>query len=145
MSDFRFVVEIAAPPFQVWEALLDIERWPEWTESVTSVERLDEGPLAVGSLTRIVKPELIPAVWRVTELNERDHVFTWRTGKPGVRLTARHVVERVPQGSRVTFTLHYGGLFGALMAWQLKHLNWHYLTMEAQGLKTRCETALVRA
>jgi hypothetical protein len=28
---------------------------------------------------------------------------------------------------------------GALMAWQLKDLNWDYLTMEAAGLKQRCE------
>jgi hypothetical protein len=25
------------------------------------------------------------------------------------------------------------------MAWQLKDLNWDYLTMEAAGLKQRCE------
>ena len=144
MSDFRFVVETAVPPFQVWEALLDIERWPEWTQSVTSVQRLDDGPLAVGCRARILQPEFIPAVWCVTELNERDHIFTWRTGKPGVKLTARYVVERTARGSRVTLTRRYGGLLGPFMAYQLKDLNWQYLTMEAKGLKAHCEKALVR-
>jgi hypothetical protein len=144
MPNFSFVIEIAVPPFQVWETLLDVEHWPEWTQSVTSIERLDEGPFAVGSRVRILQPKLIPAVWRVTELNERDRIFTWKTGKPGVKLIARHAVERTALGSRVTLTLSYGGLLGPFMAYQLKDLNWHYLTMEAKGLKARCETSAAR-
>lgn len=143
MADFSFVIEIIAPPFQVWETLIDVERWPGWTESVTSIERLDDGPLAVGSRARILQPKLIPAVWQVTELNERDHIFVWKTGKPGVKLTASHIVERTALGSRVTLKLTYGGLLGPFMAYQLKDLNWTYITMEAKGLKACCEKALV--
>jgi hypothetical protein len=142
MSDFRFVVDVLAPPFQVWETLLDVEHWPEWTQSVTRIERLDSGPLAIGSRTKIFQPELIPAVWRVTELDSRAYTFTWKAGRPGVSLTGRHVIERTPLGSRVTLTLTYGGLLGPLMAFQLKKLNWQLLTMEAEGLKARCEAAV---
>lgn len=142
MSDFQFVVEIAAPPFHVWETLLDVERWPEWTQSITKVERLDDAPLAVGSRVRILQPRLIPAVWSVTELDPHKRVFVWRTGKPGVRLTAMRRIERTDQGSRVTLALAYGGLLGPFMAYQLKDLNWSYLTMEAQGLKVRCEATV---
>lgn len=142
MSDFSFVVDILAPPFQVWETLLDVERWPEWTRSVTSIERLDPGPLAIGSRVRILQPKLIPAVWKITELDFRNGAFTWQTGKPGVRLKASHQVTQTEQGSRVALSLDYGGLLGPVMAYQLKDLNWNYLTMEAHGLKTRCESAL---
>jgi hypothetical protein len=142
MPDFRFVVEVFAPPFHVWETLLDVARWPEWTQSVTSIERLDSGPLSLGSRARILQPRLIPAVWKVTELDPRDRVFVWQTGKPGIRLTAAHRVDRTDQGARVTLTLTYGGLLGPLMAYQLKDLNWSYITMEAQGLKARCESLL---
>lgn len=142
MSDFRFVVDVLAPPFQVWETLLDVERWPEWTQSATSITRLEPGPLALGSRAKILQPKLIPAVWRVTEFDDREHVFTWATSKPGIKVTSSHMVERTDNGSRVTLTVTYSGLLGMLMAYQLKDLNWQYLTMEAQGLKTRCEAAL---
>jgi hypothetical protein len=142
MSEFKFVVEITATPFHVWSTLLDVERWPEWTQSVTSVERLDDGPLAIDSRVRILQPRLIPAVWRVTELDPANRVFIWRTGKPGVRLTATHRIDRTDQGARVTLTLAYGGLLGPFMAYQLKDLNWSYITMEARGLKARCESTV---
>jgi uncharacterized membrane protein len=142
MSEFKFVVEVAAPPFHVWETLLDIERWPQWTRTVTTAQRLDEGPLAVGSRTRLLQPKLLPAIWTVTELDPRQRLFTWTTGRPGIHIAGSHLVDRTDEGSRVTLSLTYSGLFGWLMARQLKRLNWDYLTAEAQGLKARCESTL---
>ena len=63
MSDFRYEVEIRVSPARVWAVLLDVERWPEWTTSVTRVQRMDLGPLTLGSRTRIWQPRLMPAVW----------------------------------------------------------------------------------
>lgn len=142
MPDFHFVAEILAPPFHVWETLLDVERWPEWTKSITRIERLDANPLSIGSRVRIIQPKLMPAIWTVTELDPRDRILVWQTGKPGIRLTAHHRVDRTVEGARVTLSLTYNGLLGPLMAYQLKDLNWSYLTMEAQGLKERCETTV---
>jgi hypothetical protein len=145
MSDFRFVVEVLAPPYQVWETMIAVARWPEWNKSVTSAQRLEEGPLAVGSRTRIAQPKLISTVWRVTDLNERDRYFAWVTGRPGIKVRASHLVERTDRGSLVTLTLDYSGLLGFIMARQLKDLNWEYLTAEAEGLKTRCEALALQS
>jgi uncharacterized protein YndB with AHSA1/START domain len=46
---------IARPPPAVFEALVDVERYPSWliASGIVKVERLDAGPLTVGSGLRI--------------------------------------------------------------------------------------------
>ncbi len=46
---------IARPPGDVFAALIDVERYPEWliASGIVRVERLDPGPLAAGSRLRI--------------------------------------------------------------------------------------------
>ena len=46
-------IDVDAPVEQVWEVLREVERWPEWAPTVTSVRRLDDGPLAVRSRVRV--------------------------------------------------------------------------------------------
>ncbi|HUB31094.1 MAG TPA: SRPBCC family protein [Terracidiphilus sp.] len=145
MEKFRYSVDVFAPPELVWAVLTDVERWPEWTPSTTRVKRQEAGPLTVGSSAKVWQPKLMPAVWRVTELDASRSVFVWVAGIPGVTVTAKHIVGRLDQNSRVTLILDYAGLLGPLMAWQLKNLNWDYLTMEAKGLKQRCEQEFAAA
>ena len=139
MAEFRFTVEIIAPPECVWAVWMDVEQWPAWNPVVTRATRLEAGPLAVGSRTRILQPKLMPAVWRVTELDEATGVFTWVTGRPGVTVAARHLVDNIGYGCRVTLLLTYRGFLGAFLAWSLKQLNWDYISKEASGLRQRCE------
>src|SRR5687767_1433815 len=102
-------VEIAAPVERVWGVLTDVEKWSEWTETVTSVTRLDEGPLRSGSRAKINQPKVPETEYVVTEL-ETGRSFTWVASGPGVRTTARHQVESLPGGgSRVTLAVEQAG------------------------------------
>ena len=95
MPGLKHTVTIAAPPEQVWTVLVDVERWPERIPTVDRVERLDAGPLAVGSRTRVEQPRLPTAVWTVTELADGSS-YTWESRSPGVTVTAAHEVEPQP-------------------------------------------------
>src|SRR3712207_3430600 len=98
-----------APVEQVWEVLREVERWPEWAPTVTSVRRLDDGSLAVGSRVRVEQPRIPPTVYVVTEL-EPGRSFTWVATGPGVRTTARHLLEDLgPGGTRVTLAVEQAG------------------------------------
>jgi hypothetical protein len=103
ITEFGTATEISAPTERVWAVVSDIERWPEWAPSVTRVDRLEPGPLAVGHRARIRQPRLLPAIWRVTAL-EPGRGFTWVTHSPGIRATGGHWLERAGDGSRVQLT-----------------------------------------
>ena len=144
MTDFQIDVGIDAPPEVVWTLMRDVEHWPEWTPSVTTVRLLDRAPLAVGSRALIRQPQLAPARWRVTELDERGRVFTWESRAPGLRVIGRHRVEAFGAGSRATLSLRFTGLLGGLFGRMLGGLNDRYLAMEANGLKQRSELLAAR-
>ena len=132
-------VEIAAPSERVWDVMTDVERWPEWTATVTSVKRLDEGPLRTGSRAKIAQPKIPETGYVVTEL-ESGRSFTWVARSPGVRTTARHDVDALPGGgTRVTLTVEQSGLLGSVMGLFYRGLTDRYLSNEAAGLKARCE------
>ena len=144
MSDFHHVVEIRVSPADVWKVLLDVERWPEWTTSVSKVQRMDIGPLTLGSRTRIWQPKLMPAVWQVTSLDEQRRIFAWTTHTFGIKIVGRHQVDAVGARSRVTLSLNYTGVVGAVLARAYRDLNWDYLAREANGLRTRCEAPVTQ-
>ena len=139
MRDFSTTVDIAAPPNRVWAVMTDVERWSEWTPTVTHIERLDQGPLAVGSRARIRQPKLPPAVWQVSDLLE-GRSFTWVTQSPGVSVIAKHSVEPVGTGARATLSIRFSGLLGPLVARWTRRLNERYLALEAHGLRERSTT-----
>jgi uncharacterized protein YndB with AHSA1/START domain len=135
---FEASVDIASDPAAVWAVYADVERWPAWTDSVTSVERLDEGPIHVGARTRVRQPRLPPAVWTVTAI-EPGRSFTWEATGPWLRTVGTHVVEPTPTGARATARLEQLGPLGGLVGRLTKGLTERYLAMETAGLKARCE------
>ena len=135
---FEIAVEIDSPPQRVWQVMTDVELWPEWTESVDKVKRLDSGPLRLGSRARIKQPKFLPAVWEVTEIDP-GRSFTWVTRSPGMVASGRHRVEPTSRGSRATLSVAYGGLLAGLVARLLAGITDRYLMFEAAGLKQRSE------
>ena len=132
-------VDIAAPPDRVWEVLSDVESWSEWTSTVTSVHLLDDGPLRPGSRARIRQPRIPESEYVVTEL-ERGRSFTWVATSPGVRTTARHDAEPLPEdGTRVRLSVTQSGWLGSFMSRFYRGLTERYLAAEADGLRARCE------
>ncbi|MCW2635137.1 MAG: Polyketide cyclase/dehydrase [Blastococcus sp.] len=119
--------------------LREIERWPEWAATVTSVRRLDDGPLAVGSRIRMEQPRIPPTEYVVTELEPRRSFTLVATG-PGVRTTARHLLEELGTGgTRVTLGVEMAGPVGGVMGRVYRRLTDRYLTAEAEGIKARSE------
>ncbi len=139
--EFSQSIEIAAPAERVWRTMLDVERWPEWTPTVTRSERLDAGELGVGSRVRVRQPGVPAVVWQVTQL-ALGRSFTWHSGAAGVlRSSASHFVETLPAGGcRVTLSVSQTGVLAWLTSPWLSRTTRRYLEMEAQGLKRRCET-----
>jgi uncharacterized membrane protein len=133
-------IEIAASPELIWSTLSDVERWPEWTRSVSQVERLDAGDFGAGSRARVKQPGMPRLVWEVTEYVP-GQVFSWASKAPGVTTTGGHSLV-VDQGDRVTVTLTLDQEgFLAPVVWRLTgSRSRRYVQMEADGLKRRCES-----
>lgn len=138
MTTFDRSIEIAASPDRVWEVMYDVERWHEWTPSVSRIRRIGGGPLAVGSRALIWQPKFPPALWKVTDL-QPGREFTWVSTVPGLRVTGRHGVEASGAGARATLRLSLEGLFGDWFGRVTGPITNQYLDFEASGLKARSE------
>jgi uncharacterized protein YndB with AHSA1/START domain len=132
-------IDIAAPPERVWEVMADVERWSEWTTTVTWVRRLDEGPLRPGSRAKIKQPRLPETEYVVTELDP-GRSFSWVATAPGVLTTARHDIEALPSGgSQVRLAVEQAGWLGSVVGRFYRGMTDRYLATEAIGLKARSE------
>jgi uncharacterized membrane protein len=136
----RYVREeiVHAPAERVWQLLVDVEGWPAWTDSMREIKRLDDGPFAVGSRSRIRQPKGRPMVWTVTELEPR-RTFTWATGQPGLSLEAVHRIEDVGDYVHTTLEFIVRGSLGWLGALIAGSRIRSYLDMESTGLKRAAE------
>ena len=132
-------VEIDALPQLVWDVFSDVERWPEWTASVTSLVGLDGPVLAVGKRFAIKQPRMSKLIWKVTEIDPGSS-WTWVQRSPGVLVSARHDVIAQPGGrTLVRQQLGQRGVIGALVGRLMLKKTRRFLGLEAQGLKARAE------
>src|ERR1700682_3602288 len=97
-------VDIEAPAAVVWDVFSDVERWPEWTASVTRLVALGGARLAagkvVGEATDLTPGEAWPGVQR----------------SPGVLTVARHeVIPESDRRTRVQQQLDQRGAVGAMV------------------------------
>ena len=133
-------VRINAPIDQVWTVLTDVTHWPEWTESMTSVERLERSPLGARSRTRIKQPGLAKMTWTVSEFSP-PHAFTWEAHLPGLALRGTHELHSEIDATEVRLIVEQRGILGRLLAPIAKKRSSAYVEMEAAGLKRRVKSA----
>jgi uncharacterized protein YndB with AHSA1/START domain len=136
----RYVREeiIHAPAERVWQLLVDVEGWPTWSESMQEITRLDDGPFAVGSRSRVTQPTGRPMEWTVTELEPLRN-FTWTAAQPGMSFEAGHRIQ--DEGNHLRATLEF--VVSGAMAWLATLIAGSrirkYLDMEITGLKRAAE------
>lgn len=132
-------IEIDAPASVVWDVFSDVERWPEWTASVTRLVALDGPGLAVGKRFEIKQPRMPKLVWEVTEVTPGSG-WTWVQRSPGGTALARHeVIAESADRTRVRQQLDQRGPVGALVGVLKVRMTKRYLELEAAGLKARSE------
>jgi hypothetical protein len=68
MKQVEHRLDIDAPLAVVWGLTIDVERWPSMSPTVTTVKRLDPGPLRMGSQTLVKQPGQPKRIWIVTLL-----------------------------------------------------------------------------
>lgn len=106
---------IDAPVDHVWGLTLDVERLPAITPTITSVERLDDGPVAVGARMRLRQPGLPPREWTVEEV-DAPRRFAWSTRLLGVRMVAVHDLTETADGRcELTLRVRFEGRGSALL------------------------------
>ncbi|MCT9079710.1 SRPBCC family protein [Streptomyces fulvoviolaceus] len=113
MSDFRESIDIDRSPEDVWGYVIDFSHMPEWQESAVATERLDEGPVHVGSRVRITRHLGRRDIPMTMECTEYDPPHAW--GLQGIDGPIRgHVhgeIDPIDEGrrSRVTIELDFEG------------------------------------
>ena len=131
-------VEIRATPERIWAVLSDVERWHEWTASISRVRLYTGSPLEVGSRAVVKQPRFPAAQWLVTDV-EPGRGFVWVSIGPGLTVTARHLIEPFADGCRVTLSLEYAGFMSGLILRLTRGITMRYVDLEAEGLKARSE------
>jgi uncharacterized membrane protein len=132
-------IEIDAPAPVVWQVFSDVERWPEWTASVTRLDPLDGPGLGVGKRFAIKQPRMPRLVWEVTELAEGAS-WAWVQRSAGGLTLARHEVNPITDDrTRVQQEIDQRGWIGALVGRLMVRMTKRYLELEAHGLKARSE------
>jgi uncharacterized protein YndB with AHSA1/START domain len=131
-------IDIDAAPETVWAVLTDVEQWPAWTRSVTTVQRLDDGAFGVGSRARIRQPRLRTMTWQVTGLVPGQE-FSWSSRAAGLHTVAGHQIVPRDGGVTVRLTIDQSGPLAPVIGRLAAAATRSYLEMEAQGLKRRSE------
>ncbi len=92
-------ITITAPIERVWDVYSDVERWPTWTASVTSVHLVEGSAVAIGATAQIKQPRFPTLRWTVTAV-EPGRSWTWVARSPGATTTATHELRALDDGPR---------------------------------------------
>ncbi len=135
---FSSSVEINAPVEEVWSLIDKLEEWPQWMQSIKKIERVSEGPLAVGSqlsVTAKVSRLTVNLLMTISEfVPERSVVMQGRA--LGTKLTRFYFLEPVNGKTKVTI----GGEVSGLLAWMARRGGKAVSDEIAQAAKKRIES-----
>jgi uncharacterized protein YndB with AHSA1/START domain len=137
---------IARQPADVFASLTAVERFPEWlvASGIASVERLDDGPLVVGSRVRIsqqVAGRATVLEGSITAL-EPDRAFGMRGRDPdGVTIEIGATLAPEPVGTRLRWSLKLGlplrfRMFESMVSPQVRRA----VTLDIEAFRRRLES-----
>jgi uncharacterized membrane protein len=132
------VKHIKVAPSVVWSVTEDVERWHQWTPTIESIRRLDDGPFSVGSAAMIKQPGLPETRWTVTEMMHGER-FTWESRVRGMCMSATHQMVASEGGTQSVLRIEVRGGLATLMRPLLTPLLRRSLEQEHSGLKAWCE------
>jgi uncharacterized membrane protein len=145
MEIYEASTRICSSSEHVWSVLSDVERWPRWLPTVSSVQRLGSDGMQRGARFRIVQPGVSQAVWAVTSVWP-NRFFTWQSCSPGLRIVADHILTEEPDGTTcVLLRLSFDGVLGKLASRLARSKTQQYLAQEAAALKREAESVLAVA
>lgn len=137
--------QIPAPIDLVWRVYTDVERWPQWMDSMDHVDLADSGasiegePLQLGSQVWISQPRLPNAMWEVTELTP-GRSWTWVSRSTGATSTATHELTANGDGTtRVDTSLEMTGALGGIAGRMIAKRAARYMQMETDGVRAACD------
>jgi uncharacterized protein YndB with AHSA1/START domain len=141
--EYEVTTTIQASPQQVWAALSDIEHWARWTDSITSIQKLDplDHDFGAGSRARVKQPRFPASTWVVDEWVPAES-FTWTSRSGGVTTVADHEIAAGPDPgtTRVTHRIRQSGALAGLVDLLVGRRARRYVDMEAAGLKRASES-----
>jgi carbon monoxide dehydrogenase subunit G len=134
---FESSIEINAPTTKVWALVDKLEEWPQWMPSIKKIERVSEGPLAVGSklsVTARVRGLTVNLLMTITELvRERSVVLEGKALR--TKLTRFYTLEPVNGKTKVTI----GGDVSGALAWLVRRGGQKISADIAQAAKKKVE------
>lgn len=129
---------IDAPPDLVWHTVADVERWSDWTPTITSIRRHDTGDLHEGAVADVAQPKQPLRKWTVTSVTP-GRAFTWVTSTTGIRMTAGHTVSTADGRTVVELTMDVAGFLAPVAALLAGKQIRTFIDTEAASLKAWCE------
>jgi carbon monoxide dehydrogenase subunit G len=134
---YEVATTIDAPADVVWQAVRDVEKWSDWTPTVTEIHVHGGGDLRQDSVATVRQPKQPIRDWTVTELT--DNSFTWTSKGPGLRFAADHTVSESHGTTTVELTFSVEGPLAPVAGLIAgKAIRWAINT-EAASLKKWCE------
>ncbi len=129
---------INARPQDIFNVLMNVERWNQWTKSITKISILDSRQLAPGVKIKVLQPKLPPTIWTIKEIIT-DKLLTWEKRYLGFSMLSEHSISIQNNEITVTIRITYIGPLAALF-YKLTHaLTDNYMTLEIKGLRRECE------